>query len=210
MKAMITGLIVTVLSLTGCITGERDSGGTVMQLSPAQEIAFPKTDLTVPLYLHQYIASMTQEIRDNASPIDNYNLGEKGSVQTQRASNWFSEKTEDRMASREEFDKRLGIITGNRPFDGEVSELTHDDRVRTRGFAARFRRGSVNCIYARGGYRLGGATPYDNDRGLIDTVIEAWACGDENLIRATGKMLTGVRKVDDREVYTEELRKAGA
>mgnify|MGYP003138508665 FL=1 len=210
MKTLIAGLMVSILSLTGCVTGERDSGGTVMQLSPAQEITFPKTDLTVPLYLHDYIASVTQEVRDNTSPIDNYNLGEKGSVQTQRAPNWFSERTEDRMASREEFDKRLAAITDNRSVDSTITELVHNDRVRTRGFSARFRRGTVNCIYARGGYRLGGPTPYDNDRGLIDTVIETWACGDSALIKATEDMMTGVRKVNDRDAYAEELRKAGA
>ncbi|MRG71452.1 hypothetical protein GH722_06725 [Alphaproteobacteria bacterium HT1-32] len=210
MKVLITGLMVSVLSLTGCVTGERDSGGTVMQLTPAQEVAFPKTDLTIPLYLHEHIASVTQEIRDNASPIDNYNLGEKGSVQSQRASSWFSEKTEDRTASREEFDKRLGEITNNRSIDSTITELSHNDRVRTRGFAARIRRGTVNCIYARGGYRLGGPSPYDNDRGLIDTIIEVWACGDDDLIKATEDMMAGVRKVNDRDAYAEELRKAGA
>ncbi|MEQ8709263.1 MAG: hypothetical protein RIC36_09755 [Rhodospirillales bacterium] len=209
MKVFVTGLMVTVLSLTGCVTGERDSGGTVMQLSAAQEIVFPETDLTVPLYLHGYIASVTQEIRDNTSPIDNYNLGEKGSVQTQRAANWFSEKTEDRMASRTEFSERLQTITNNRPIDGEITELAHNDRVRTRGFSARFKRSTVNCLYARGGYRLGGATPYDNDRGLIDTVIEAWTCGDDDLIRATEDMLANVQKVGDRAAYAEDLKKAG-
>ena len=199
MKALIGGLIAASTLLSGCLTGERDSGGTVMQLTPPREIAFHETDLTVPLYLHPYIASVTQEIRDNDAPIDNYNLGDNGSIQTQRVAAFFTGKTEESRSSRGEFEERLADSSSGRTIaPDQIREINRNDNHRTRGYSARFSRSKITCIYARGGYRLGSLTAFDNEQGTIDTVIEAWACGEDALIDAMEQMLSGLDKVKDR------------
>jgi hypothetical protein len=210
MKAVLACLSALLL-LNACVTGPRDAGGTTMQLSDAKDIGLTRTDLDIPLYLHDHIASVTQEIRDNTSPIDKYNLGERGTIQTQRAENWFSDRTEARLKNRESFDEQLERLVGGKNIQvEEVAELQHEGNIKAVGFAATLNRGPVSCLYANGGYRLGGPTPYDNDTGLIDTVVEVLFCGPEDGIGDVRKMLSAVRKVSDRAVYEAKLKKAGA
>lgn len=204
--------LAALLALTACVTdGPRDSSGRGLQLSDAREIEFARTDFDIPLFLHTEIASVTQEVRDNTSPIDSYNLGDHGKIQTQRAPAWFSNQTESAIKSREAFVERVKQLLGGRDVpDSNIEEVRHDDKVRALGHIARFRRGTEGCIYAYTGYRLGGRTPYDNDTGMIDTVVETLYCGPEAMLSKTRQMLSGLTKVKDRDRYAADLKKAGA
>ncbi|MEQ9328495.1 MAG: hypothetical protein RJQ21_14525 [Rhodospirillales bacterium] len=211
MKQVVICLAATFL-LSACVTdGPRDSGGRGMQISDAKEIEFARTDLDIPLYLHSEIASVTQEVRDNTSPIDSYNLGDHGKIQTQRAPHWFSSQTETDVKSREKFEERVKRLLGGRDIPaGSIEEVRHEDKLRALGYLVSFRRGSENCIYAYAGYRLGGRTPYDNDTGMIDSIIETLYCGPEEMLDQTRQMIGKVTKVKDRDRYAADLKKAGA
>lgn len=204
--------LAALLALTACVTdGPRDAGGRGMQITDAKEIEFTRTDFDIPLFLHSEIASVTQEVRDNTSPIDSYNLGEHGKIQTQRAPAWFSSQTESEIKSREKFEERVSRLLGGRAVPaGNIKEVKHDDKVRTLGHMVHFRRGTEGCLYAYTGYRLGGRTPYDNDTGMIDTVVETLYCGPEDMLAKTRQMLSGLTKVKDRDRYAADLKKAGA
>ena len=207
MKIFVT-LFSAALILTGCVSGERDSGGRGMQLTQAAEIEFSKTDLDIPLYLGDSIASVTQVVRDNSAPIDNYNLGEKGSIQTQRVSAFFGDKTQDKISSREEFTKQLRQVTSGRAItDNQITEITHNGNKRPIGYQAVYGQGNNKCLYANTGYRMRGLTIYSNETGNSDTIIDVLVCGNDELIEAASRMLSNVLKVEDREAYAKALAK---
>ena len=201
-------LLSAALILTGCLSGERDSGGRGMQLTQATEIEFSKTDLDIPLYLGDSIASVTQVVRDNSAPIDSYNLGEKGSVRTQRVSAFFGDKTQEEISSREEFTGQLRQLTSGRAIaDNQITEITHNGNKRPIGYKAIYGQGKNKCLYAYAGYRMRGLTIYSNETGNSDTIIDALVCGNDELIEAASRMLSNVLKVEDRAAYARALSK---
>ncbi|MEQ8709262.1 MAG: hypothetical protein RIC36_09750 [Rhodospirillales bacterium] len=207
MKFTVT-LLSALLILTGCVTGERDSGGRGMQLTQATEIEFSATDLDIPLYLGDSIASVTQVVRDNAAPIDTYNLGDKGSIRTQRVSAFFGDKTQEQISSRENFIEQLNRVTSGRSVaDNQITAITHNGNKRPIGYKAVYSQGTNKCLYANTGYRMRGLTIYSNETGNADTIIDALICGDEKLVAAASEMLSNVVKVDDREAYARALAK---
>jgi hypothetical protein len=202
-----------VLLLGGCVTGFGQFGATDDTSVPeGSAVELAGTDLDIPIYLHPDISSVTRKAADGAAPVDNYDLGERGWIQSQRSATWYSETAETSLADRGSFDAKLADLVGEKVITpGPTTELRHEDgAIRTVGYASRFMRGDVACIYAVGGYRLGGKTVYDNDTGLIDTVIDAVYCGDEAGVARVERMLSGLRKVTDRPTYAEKLKKAGS
>ena len=188
MKITIT-LLSAALILTGCFSGERDSGGRGMQLTQATEIEFSKTDLDIPLYLGDSIASVTQVVRDNSAPIDSY-------------------KTQEEISSREEFTGQLRQLTSGRAIaDNQITEITHNGNKRPIGYKAIYGQGKNKCLYAYAGYRMRGLTIYSNETGNSDTIIDALVCGNDELIEATSRMLSNVLKVEDRAAYARALSK---
>jgi hypothetical protein len=212
MKSLIACFSATLL-LAACVTdGPRDAGGRGMQLTEAKEIEFARSDLDIPLFLHPYIASVTLEVRDNSMPMNRYYLGDNGRISTERADYFFSDRTDNRIKSREEFETSVRNLLKSDNLNGvEITEVKHKvSNIRTIGYMATFKRGSREGIYAYTGYRFGRYTQYSNDNGQIDTIVHLRYDGDAAGVAAIKEMLTGVTKVKDREQYAADLKKAGA
>lgn len=199
------------LLLGGCVTGFEQFGASGAPVAPESgSVELAGTDLDIPIYLHDDIASVTRKAAEGAAPVDNYDLGDRGWIQSQRSATWYSESAEKALADRKAFDAKLAELVKDKVITpGPTGKLAHDDGIRTVGYASRFMRGDIACIYAVGGYRLGAKTVYDNDTGLIDTVIDLVYCGETAGVERVETMLSGLRKVTDRPTYAERLKKAG-
>lgn len=210
-RAFIAGFAAMLL-LGGCVTGFEQFGVSGAPDEPESgSVELAGTDLDIPIYLHDDIASVTRKAAEGAAPVDNYDLGDRGSVTSQRSATWYSESAEKTLADRKAFDAKLAELVKDKVITpGPTEKLAHGDGIRTVGYASRFMRGEIACIYAVGGYRLGEKTVYDNDTGLIDTVVDVVYCGDEAGVERVETMLSGLRKVTDRPTYAEKLRKAGS
>ena len=200
------------LALSACqTTGPKDSSGTNMALSEWKTIDASEMDLNLPLLIKQKVTRVEYQLRDNA--VYHYRLqleGGKGFVFTQYYwEAWYGDQSEKVLADRETFEKKVaGVLKGDLASIAEIRKIERKGGKRTVGFAAVAdvkNPTKGKCFYSDAGYRVKAGTPYDNDFGNIDAVVEIVYCDPSVTIDDFSLALTDIEEVKDRAAYKAAL-----
>ena len=185
----------TALLLTGCVTdqGLTDRSGRSLSLDDEGGFEPSESRFNTFNFLEVSQKYSTQALeRDNGrgwTEIVRWDGG-KSYVLIQFVNTaWFGRSTEDHALDGEDFRKaaaKLGISEDNFQKIDQVSP-------RTKGWIA----GNENCVAGLFAKRFKKATPYDNDRGYSDAVVEFGGCSQFAV--SPEAMMQGINLISDKD-----------
>ncbi len=174
-------LALSIISLTACqTTGDRDSGGNIMNIREDKEATLADARLNAPLFIELDQVEYIQESRNRGETIRetyrNRNTGNSLLFTDYVTRGYFSQGAMNSINSRDEF---IRILESINLYPSTVIEIG-EGKLRYGGFYARLESG---CIHGIAGKRIKGTTGYHGDSlSKYDTFIEFTNCEIDFLV----------------------------
>jgi len=184
--------------------------GNPLQLTEWTVIDVAEVDLTFPVLITPKVTKAEYQNRDNV--INHYRLqldGGKGLIFTQRTPEaFYGNKAEQQYRDMETFKKALSeAFKADLVSVGDIREVRHSSKKAV-GFATVVDvkdPAKSKCFVAKVGYRVKGATSYDNDYGNVDTFVEIVYCDPGVRFGDFSRALENVGFVEDRAAFAAAL-----
>jgi hypothetical protein len=179
-------LVILVALPPACGNAPRDSGGRIVQLSPAMPLGESNFSVVIPEVALRGTAPRfaRTEMNNGQVRIDSMIMPGRGSLRVQYAPDgFFGLQTEQQIRDRTAFiawmARLLPSASGAKPTpDAPIAPVAHP-HYRALGYTHLSQPGpdGRRCFAGRAAYRVKGRTIYDNDFGEADMVMEAIFCG---------------------------------
>ena len=172
-------MVLSVILLQACqTTGPRDSSGTLMKLETLDDKTIADARFTIPFFINpDKFKGYKQVRRDGGNVItESYHFKSSSNyfIRVQMVTrSWFDASTNRLLKDYDAFAKKFNLNYG------EIIEFGKHTRNYL-GFAFRYNKGKCYDIFA--GKRIKPMTGYSDDRGQMDTIIDADICDDALLI----------------------------